>query len=759
MAHEKTTSEDDSREHSGNFREEIESLTRGEHSDPFALLGPHFVSHAGKNALAVRAFRANAIDVEILWLATGAKTSAVELHPDGFFEALLPASVTASLADVLPAPNTYKIKFRFADGNTFENFDAYAFPPVLTEYDLYLSAEGTNYQNYEKLGAHLLEIAGVRGVHFAVWAPNARRVSVVGNFNFWDGRVDTMRARGTTGIWEIFVPGIDEGEIYKFEILSREGGRVGLKADPYGFAGELRPKNASVVANIEGYLWKDTEWIAGRTSRDWLHSPMSIYELHAGSWRRKDSDGNRWLTYRELADELIPYVKRMGFTHIELLPITEHPLDASWGYQAVGYFAVTSRFGSPADFMRFVERCHQENIGVILDWTPAHFPRDAHGLGLFDGTHLYEHQDPRMGAHPDWGTLVFNYGRNEVQNYLISNALFWIEKYHIDGLRVDAVASMLYLDYSRKPGEWVPNPFGGRENLEAIGFMKRLNQVLHERNPGALTIAEESTSWPAVSRPTYVGGLGFDLKWNMGWMNDTLRYFASDPVYRKHHQNELTFSMIYAFNENFVLPLSHDEVVHGKRTLLEKMPGDDWQKFANLRLLYGYMFAHPGKKLLFMGSELAQRHEFHEDRALEWGLEQSPPHRGVQRLLSDLNRLHTSERALFEVDFEWAGFEWIDANDSANSVLSFVRRAKDPDDFVIVVCNFTPVPREEYRVGVPAAGFYREILNTDSSHYEGSDAGNSGGVRAEPIPWNGRPWSIQLRVPPLAAVYFKPQRD
>jgi 1,4-alpha-glucan branching enzyme len=759
MAHEKTTSEDDSREHSGNFREEIESLTRGEHSDPFALLGPHFVSHAGKNALAVRAFRANAIDVEIVWLATGAKTSAVELHPDGFFEALLPASVTASLADVLPAPNTYKIKFRFADGNTFENFDAYAFPPVLTEYDLYLSAEGTNYQNYEKLGAHLLEIAGVRGVHFAVWAPNARRVSVVGNFNFWDGRVDTMRARGTTGIWEIFVPGIDEGEIYKFEILSREGGRVGLKADPYGFAGELRPKNASVVANIEGYLWKDTEWIAGRTSRDWLHSPMSIYELHAGSWRRKDSDGNRWLTYRELADELIPYVKRMGFTHIELLPITEHPLDASWGYQAVGYFAVTSRFGSPADFMRFVERCHQENIGVILDWTPAHFPRDAHGLGLFDGTHLYEHQDPRMGAHPDWGTLVFNYGRNEVQNYLISNALFWIEKYHIDGLRVDAVASMLYLDYSRKPGEWVPNPFGGRENLEAIGFMKRLNQVLHERNPGALTIAEESTSWPAVSRPTYVGGLGFDLKWNMGWMNDTLRYFASDPVYRKHHQNELTFSMIYAFNENFVLPLSHDEVVHGKRTLLEKMPGDDWQKFANLRLLYGYMFAHPGKKLLFMGSELAQRHEFHEDRALEWGLEQSPPHRGVQRLLSDLNRLHTSERALFEVDFEWAGFEWIDANDSANSVLSFVRRAKDPDDFVIVVCNFTPVPREEYRVGVPAAGFYREILNTDSSHYEGSDAGNSGGVRAEPIPWNGRPWSIQLRVPPLAAVYFKPQRD
>ncbi len=759
MAQENTTAQGDSREHAGSFREEMERLIRGEHSDPFALLGPHFVNHAGKSALAVRTFRPKAVDVEIVWLATGAKTAAVELHPDGFFEALLPASITATLGGALPSPGSYEIKFRFADGNTFENFDAYAFPPVLTEYDLYLSAEGTNYQNYEKLGAHVREISGVRGVHFAVWAPNARRVSVVGDFNFWDGRVDAMRERGTTGIWEIFVPGLDEGEIYKFEILSRVGGPASLKADPYGFAGEQRPKNASVVANIEGFRWSDTEWMAARASRDWLHSPMSIYELHAGSWRRKPAEGNRWLTYSELADELIPYVKRMGFTHIELLPITEHPLDASWGYQAVGYFAVTSRFGSPADFTRFVERCHLENIGVLLDWTPAHFPRDAHGLGLFDGTHLYEHADPRMGAHPDWGTLVFNYGRNEVQNYLISNALFWIEKYHIDGLRVDAVASMLYLDYSRKPGEWVPNPFGGRENLEAIAFMKRLNQVLHERNPGALTIAEESTSWPAVSRPTYVGGLGFDLKWNMGWMNDTLRYFACDPIYRKHHQNELTFSMIYAFNENFVLPLSHDEVVHGKRTLLEKMPGDDWQKFANLRLLYGYMFAHPGKKLLFMGGELAQRHEFHEDGALEWALEQSPPHRGIQRLLADLNRLHTSEPALFEVDFEWAGFEWIDANDSANSILSFLRRAKSSDDFVIVVCNFTPVPREEYRVGVPTAGFYREILNTDSSHYEGSDAGNSGGVRAEPIPWNGRPWSIKLRVPPLAAVYFKPQRD
>jgi 1,4-alpha-glucan branching enzyme len=449
----------------------------------------------------------------------------------------------------------------------------------------------------------------------------------------------------------------------------------------------------------------------------------------------------------------------MGFTHIELLPIMEHPLDASWGYQTVGYFAVTSRFGSPADFMYFMDSCHQQEIGVILDWTPAHFPRDAHGLGLFDGTHLYEHADPRRGAHPDWGTLVFNYGRNEVQNFLVSNALFWLDKYHLDGLRVDAVASMLYLDYSRKHGEWIPNAFGGRENLEAIAFLKHLNEVLHSRHPGALMIAEESTSWPAVSRPTYVGGLGFDLKWNMGWMNDTLRYFALDPLFRQHHHNELTFSMIYAFQENFILPISHDEVVHGKRTLLEKMPGDDWQKFANLRLLLGYMYAHPGKKLLFMGSELAERNEFWEESSVDWSLEESPPHRGVQRLVSDLNRLHATERPFFEVDFEWAGFEWIDANDAAASILSFIRRARNPQDYVVAVCNFTPVLRLDYRVGVPGPGFYREILNTDSVYYEGSDAGNSGGVRAEPIPWNDRPWSIKLKVPPLAALYFKPQLD
>ena len=738
---------------------DIELIVGGKHSDPFAFLGPHWIEHDGKKLLAIRVFRPNAAEVTVLWGKKAEPQHAVRIHPEGLFEARLRASDTAKSQNEAVPPGVYRLQIRFSDENVFKTFDPYAFPPVLTEYDLYLSGEGTHYQKYEKLGAHVREVAGVRGVHFAVWAPNARRVSVVGNFNLWDGRVHPMRHRGSSGIWELFIPGLEEGELYKFEILSRVGDHLGLKTDPYGFAGEMRPNNASVVRTIDGYRWKDTPWMESRPLRDWLHSPMTIYELHAGSWRRKLEEGNRWLTYRELAHELLPYVKRLGFTHIELLPIMEHPLDASWGYQTVGYFAVTSRFGSPADFMYFVDLCHQQEIGVILDWTPAHFPRDAHGLGWFDGTHLYEHADPRRGAHPDWGTLVFNYGRNEVQNFLVSNALFWLDKYHLDGLRVDAVASMLYLDYSRKPGEWIPNAFGGRENLEAIAFLKHLNEVLHSRHPGALMIAEESTSWPAVSRPTYVGGLGFDLKWNMGWMNDTLRYFALDPLFRQHHHNELTFSMIYAFQENFILPLSHDEVVHGKRTLLEKMPGDDWQKFANLRLLFGYMYAHPGKKLLFMGSEIAERNEFWDEGSVDWSLEESASHRGVQRLLIDLNRLHTTERPFFEVDFEWAGFEWIDANDAAASILSFIRRARDPEDFVVVVCNFTPVLRLDYRVGVPAAGYYREIVNSDSAYYEGSDAGNAGGVRAEPIPWNDRPWSIKLKVPPLAALYFKPQRD
>ncbi len=738
-------------------QEQILRVVRGEHADPSAVLGPHWVEGDGKRALAIRAFRPNATEASVLWSGESAPRVMAQTQGGGAFELTLAANELLLKEGEAVAPAAYRLRFRFKDGNTWESFDPYAFPPLLTDYDLYLFGEGTHYLKYEKLGAHVREMEGVRGVHFGVWAPNAQRVSVVGDFNFWDGRVHALRNRGPSGIWELFIPGLDEGALYKFEILSRAG--VGLKSDPYGFAAELRPKSASVVCNIDGYAWNDSAWIAARTARDWQHAPMSIYELHAGSWRRKTGEGNRWLTYRELADELIPYVKAMGYTHIELMPIMEHPYDGSWGYQTVGYYAVTRRYGTPADFMFFVERCHQENIGVLLDWTPAHFPRDAHGLGLFDGTHLYEHADPRKGAHPDWGTLVFNYGRNEVQNYLVSNALFWVDKYHIDGLRVDAVASMLYLDYSRKPGEWIPNPYGGRENLEAIDFIKRLNEVLHNRHPGALMIAEESTSWPAVSRPTYDGGLGFDLKWNMGWMNDTLRYFALDPIHRQFHHNELTFSMIYAFTENFVLPLSHDEVVHGKKSLIEKMPGDDWQKFANVRLLFAYMYGHPGKKLLFMGGELAQRNEFSEEKAIDWRLEESPPHRGVQRLVADLNRLHTSERALHEVDFEWAGFEWLEANDNAASILSFMRRAKDSRNFVVVVCNFTPVVRENYRVGVPEPGFYREILNTDSEYYEGSGNGNSGGVRAEPVPWNNRPYSLKLRVPPLASVYFKLQSD
>ena len=741
---------------------EIERIVRAESSDPFQFLGPHWLDRDGKRVLAIRAYHPAASEMAVEWLRNPPKRhsaiAAEKIHPGGVFEAIVPSDLSQLRDNQEIEATSYRLYFRFPDGNSLDTFDPYAFPPLLTDYDLYLSGEGTHYQKYEKLGAHVREVAGVRGVHFGVWAPNALRVSVVGDFNFWDGRVHPMRLRGETGIWELFIPGLDEGTLYKFEIKSRAG-FWGLKSDPYGFAAEKRPNNASVVVDIDKHQWNDAAWLTQRASRDWLHSPMSIYEVHLGSWRRRRDEGNRWLTYRELADELIPYVKGMGYTHIEMMPIMEHPLDKSWGYQTVGYFAVTSRFGTPEDFMYFVDRCHQEGIGVILDWTPAHFPRDAHGLAFFDGTHLYEHADPRKGAHPDWGTLVFNYGRNEVQNFLISNALFWIDKYHLDGLRVDAVASMLYLDYSRKAGEWIPNRFGGRENLEAIGFLKHLNEVLHTQHPGALTIAEESTSWPAVSRPVYLGGLGFDLKWNMGWMNDTLRFMEYDPIHRKYHHNELTFSMIYAFTENFVLPLSHDEVVHGKRSLLEKMPGDDWQKFANLRLLFGYMWAHPGKKLLFMGSELAKREEFWDEDSVDWRLEDSPPHRGIQQLMADLNRLHIEEPALHELDFEWAGFEWIEANDAANSVIAFQRRARNQDNAIIVVCNFTPVVRDDYRVGVPRPGYYREILNTDSAYYWGSGAGNGGGVNADPIPWNGKPWSISLRLPPLAASYFKCPSD
>lgn len=626
---------------------------------------------------------------------------------------------------------------------------------VLTDFDLHLIGEGSHYKKYEKLGAHVVEINGIKGVHFAVWAPNAERVSVIGDFNNWDGRRHPMQVLGSSGVWEIFIPGLDEGELYKFEIKSKFHNYIAVKVDPYAFYFELRPKSASIVYNINKYQWNDSTWMEMRAKKNWFESQVSIYEVHLGSWMRVPEEGNRWLTYRELADKLVKYVKEMGYTHIELLPVTEHPLDASWGYQTVGYFAPTSRFGTPEDFMYLIDQCHQNNIGVILDWAPAHFPRDAHGLGFFDGTCLYEHEDPRKGEHRDWGTLIFNYGRNEVRNFLISNALFWFEKYHVDGLRVDAVASMLYLDYSRKEGDWIPNIFGGRENLEAIDFLKKFNEIAHEYHPGILTIAEESTAWPGVSRPTYLGGLGFSMKWNMGWMNDMLEYISKDPVHRKYHHNNLTFSLLYAFTENFILVLSHDEVVHGKRSMLSKMPGDMWQKFANLRLFYGFMYGHPGKKLLFMGGEFGQWDEWNHDRSIDWHLLQYEPHWRLQKYVKDLNHLYRSEPALYEVDFNYWGFEWIDFRDSEQSIISFIRRSKAPDDFLIFVCNFTPVPRFNYRIGVPQSGFYKEILNSDSSEYWGSNLGNSGGVPAEEIPWHGRPYSMNITLPPLATIVFK----
>ena len=728
----------------------IDALLIGRHSDPFALLGPHAIDAPEGRRWVIRVFHPGVSGVSIAFAGSPTAIEAKKLRPEGFFEASLPESHNEA-----PGPATYRLIYRTTSGETFERYDTYAFPFLISEFDLYLMGEGRHYDTYDKLGAHIHTVAGVRGVNFAVWAPSARRVSVVGNFNHWDGRINPMRARGSSGVWELFLPELDEGAIYKYEIIGPNGNMVPLKADPYAFRSEIRPHTGSVVADLNKYEWNDSDWMTRRAQTEWFEKPVSFYEVHLGGWRRVPEEGNRWLTYQELADQLIPYVKDLGYSHIELLPIMEHPFDGSWGYQTIGYFSATSRYGSPAEFMEFIDRCHQAGLGVILDWTPAHFPRDAHGLAEFDGTHLYEHSDPRQAAHPDWGTLVYNYGRNEVQNYLISNALFWLDKYHIDGLRVDAVASMLYLDYSRKQGEWIPNEFGGRENLHAIAFLKRMNEVAYQRFPGLLTIAEESTAWPSVSRPTYLGGLGFSFKWNMGWMNDTLSYFSQNPIHRKYHQNKLTFSLLYAFTENFVLPFSHDEVVHGKNTLLHKMPGDMWQQFANLRLLYGYQYAHPGKKLLFMGQEFAQRTEFSEARSLEWHLLQHETHRGMQRLVGDLNKLYASEPALHEVDFDWRGFEWLDCNDADNSVFSFLRRAKKPEDIVIVVLNATPVVREGYRIGVPQPGFYSEVLNTDASTYGGSNVGNMGGVQSAPIPHMGRQQSIVVTLPPLAAIFLK----
>ena len=744
----------------GQFRARLKSILAARNADPFGILGPHTFESPEGRRWAIRFFLPGAVEAEVLprGLPAGnvpsegdpAPLPMRKLRPEGFFEAVLPG--TSLLA---PAPSSYRIRFRTEYGEVSENYDAYAFPFLLSEFDIYLMGEGRHYDAYEKLGAHLKTVDGVAGVHFAVWAPNARRVSVVGDFNRWDGRVHPMRFRGSSGIWELFLPELAEGAVYKFEIVGKQDVVLPLKADPYAFSSELRPHTGSVVARIDKHPWGDSEWMHQRAQKNWYESPITAYEVHLGSWRRVSEDHDRWLSYLELADQLVPYVKELGYTHIELLPVMEHPYDGSWGYQTLGYFAATSRYGTPTEFMEFVDRCHQAGIGVLLDWTPAHFPRDSHGLAFFDGTHLYEHEDPRQGTQPDWGTLVYNYGRNEVQNYLISNALFWLDKYHIDGLRVDAVASMLYLDYSRKSGEWIPNRYGGRENLDAIDFFKRLNEVANLRFPGVLTIAEESTAWPSVSRPTYLGGLGFSLKWNMGWMNDTLQYFSKDSVYRRYEHNKLTFSLLYAFTENFMLPFSHDEVVHGKNSLLHKMPGDMWQQFANLRLLFAYQYAHPGKKLLFMGQEFGQRHEWNEASSLQWDLLEYESHRGVQRLVHDLNRLVASEPALHQVDFEWQGFEWLDANDSDNSVFSFIRRGKNPDEMIIAVLNATPVVRYGYRIGVPRPGHYEEVLNTDASIYGGSNVGNLGGMNSGEHAWMGRRYSLALTLPPLAAVFLK----
>lgn len=729
------------------IKDHINYLINLDHWDPFILLGMHETKSGVKKSIVVRAFLPEAHEAWVIDVGKKMQHKMDKIHEAGIFE--------KKFADRNKVFK-YKLKLKTYDKKISEFYDPYSFLPVLTDFDLYLIGEGSHYKKYEKLGAHIMSVNGIKGVHFAVWAPNAKRVSIVGDFNNWDGRRHQMRILGSSGIWELFIPGLGEGLIYKFEIKSKSND-IFLKADPYAFYFEQRPKSASIVYDINNYKWNDKEWLTTRSSKNWMESPVSIYEVHLGSWMRIPEEENRFLTYRELSEKLIPYVKEMGYTHIELLPITEHPLDASWGYQTLGYFAPTSRYGTPDDFMYFVDKCHQSGIGVILDWVPAHFPKDAHGLGYFDGTCLYEHEDPRLGEHRDWGTLIFNYGRNEVRNFLITNALFWLEKYHLDGLRVDAVASMIYLDYSRKEGEWIPNMFGGRENLEAIDFLQRFNEIVHEEHPGILTIAEESTAWPGVTRMTYLGGLGFSLKWNMGWMHDMLEYFSKEPVHRKYHHNNLTFSLLYAFTENFMLVLSHDEVVHGKAALLSKMPGDMWQKFANLRALYGFMYGHPGKKLLFMGGEFGQWDEWNFDRSLDWHLLQYEPHKKLQKYVKDLNSLYRSEQSLSEIDFNYQGFEWIDFHDSDHSIISFLRKAKRHDDFLMFVCNFTPVPRYNYRVGVPRSGVYCEILNSDSHEYWGSDIRNPENIYAENIPWHGKPFSINVTLPPLSVLVLKPK--
>ncbi len=714
--------------------EEIAAIIGGYHSDPFSILGRHTVD--GKSVVRVFEPAAEAVAVII-----GRKhTALTRIHPEGLYE-----GVTSD--------KPYKLQVTYSD-TKIRRADAYAMPSTITDFDRHLLGEGSDMRMYEKLGAHLMTIDGISGTRFAVWAPNAERVSVVGNFNSWDGRRNPMRLHPANGIWELFIPGISEGELYKYEIKTRYKGYTVSKADPVAYAAELRPGQASIVWDIDKHEWQDGDWIANRPHRNSVNGPISIYELHLSSWQRKED--NQFLTYSELAERLIPYIKYMGYTHIELLPIAEHPLDASWGYQVTGYFAPTRRFGTPDDFQKFVDACHQADIGVIVDWVPAHFPKDEFGLNFFDGTHLYEHADPRQGEHPDWGTMIFNYSRAEVRQFLISNAIFWAEKYHIDGLRVDAVASMLYLDFSREEGQWIPNQYGGRENIAAIDFLREFNSRLHAEYPDVLTIAEESTAWGGVTNDPENGGLGFDFKWNMGWMNDTLRYIEEEPIHRSYHHGTLTFSMLYAFSEKFMLPFSHDEVVHGKGSMINKMPGDDWQKFANLRALYGYKYGHPGKKLLFMGQEFAQWDEWTEKHSLDWHLVQEGwPHQKMQNYVRDLNLFYRDNPAFYEVDNSWEGFQWLSVQDSAGSTLAYLRNAYTSRDFVIVATNFTPVPRKGYRIGVPHPGTYLEVLNSDADRYGGSDVVNDGDLHTEHLPWQDHPQSIVVTLPPLATIYIK----
>lgn len=722
---------------------EMDAVITGNHGNVFSVLGIH--KDKGSKEVFIRTFQPHAKSIELLKKDGSSLGFLDKLDERGFFQINLGAI------------DNFSYKFRIENdlGQFYEKEDEYRFQSVLGDIDVYLLAEGNHLEMYKRLGAHVMEMDGVRGVGFAVWAPNAKRVSVVGGFNNWDGRAHVMRKHPTCGVWDIFIPGIGEGEVYKYEIKTQED-YIFVKSDPVAFYSEKRPNNASVVFDSK-YHWNDENWMKYREEHNSFNKPMSIYEVHLGSWRRKEN--NEFMTYRELADTLVPYVSNMGFTHVEFLPLTEHPLDCSWGYQVVGMFSPTSRFGTPDDLRYLIDKFHEANVAVIMDWVPAHFPKDGHGLNEFDGTHLYEHADPRKGEHSDWGTKIYNYGRTEVCNFLCASSLYWLKEFHIDGLRVDAVASMLYLDYSRKNGEWIPNIYGGNENLEAISFLRRMNELAYGQNPGAITCAEESTAWPMVSRPTSMGGLGFGYKWNMGWMNDTLKYISKDPIYRRYHHGMLTFGLLYAFNENFILPISHDEVVHGKGSMLSKMPGDEWQKFANLRAYYAFMYTHPGKKLLFMGCEFAQDWEWNSEESLRWHLLEYPMYKGMQNCVRDLNYMYKGNPAFYEVDFDYRGFEWIDHSNADDSVISYMRKGETPGDYMIVICNFTPVVRQDFRVGVNENCQYQEIFNSDDVNYWGSGVKNEGFMQAEEIECNDKSYSIKVTLPALSTVVIKPIRS